>query len=547
MTGQRISVVVPFYNNADLLGDCLASIAAQTYPDLQVVMVDDGSADGSAEIARAAAAADRRFELVSVQNGGPGSARNHGVAAAAGEFLAFVDADDLLPPDAYATMLAVLERSGSDFVSGGVLRLSAAGLGRSGLHARAIKGRRLQTHISAAAELFYDISVWNKLFRRSFWDAAGLRFPEGMLWEDLVAMTKAHVLARSVDVITDPVYRWRDRDKGAPSITQSRADAGNFRDRFTALGMIDDFLRASGTPAMLGQHQHKALINDLWLYIRDLPDASADYQAEFAKLAAGYLRQVTPGLTKLLPSTRKLAYSLILAGRQAELIEFAEWLAAHPGRTPPMVRVRGRLRADLPLRTDRALAIPAEVFRPQWRELDPYVSVDSVAWQPEPGPGPSGPQTGPLSRPWPTALRITGWAYVPAMGIARRRNTTKLVVLVPTGRRRLPLVLPARQLRRPDVTAASGQDRYSYDWSGFSCDLSTRLLRSGRRWLTGTWDCFVLVRGRAVWRPARLHAAGPLPADPGPREIAPGLTLTAQWTGGRLQVRLARDPGPARP
>ncbi|HXL16109.1 MAG TPA: glycosyltransferase family 2 protein, partial [Streptosporangiaceae bacterium] len=208
MTGQRISVVVPFFNNAALLGDCLASIAAQTYRDLQVIMVDDGSTDGSAAIARAQAAEDPRFELVSQRNGGPGSARNRGVAAATGEFLAFVDADDLLPPDAYTTMLTVLDRpgpanvsgsSGSDFVSGGVLRLSAAGLGTSGLHTRAIKATRLATHISRTPELFYDISVWNKLFRRSFWDAAGLRFPEGMLWEDLVAMTKAHVLARSVD------------------------------------------------------------------------------------------------------------------------------------------------------------------------------------------------------------------------------------------------------------------------------------------------------------------------------------------------------------
>src|SRR5262247_2937258 len=123
MTGQRISVVVPFFNNVAFLGDCLASIAAQTYPDLQVIMVDDGSTDGSAEIARAQAAADPRFELISQPNGGPGSARNRGVAAATGEFLAFVDADDLLPPDAYATMLGTIEGSGSDFVSGGVRRL----------------------------------------------------------------------------------------------------------------------------------------------------------------------------------------------------------------------------------------------------------------------------------------------------------------------------------------------------------------------------------------------------------------------------------------
>jgi CDP-glycerol glycerophosphotransferase len=541
MTGQRISVVVPFYNNAALLGDCLASIAAQTYRDLQVIMVDDGSTDGSAAIARAQAATDPRFELVSQPNGGPGSARNRGIAAATGEFLAFVDADDLVPPDAYATMLAVLDRagtpgpsgpsghsgrrrrpSGSDFVSGGVLRLSAAGIGASGLHTRAIKAKRLETHISRTPELFYDISVWNKLFRRSFWDAAGLRFPEGMLWEDLVAMTKAHVLARSVDVITEPVYYWRDRTMGAPSITQSRTDIGNIRDRAVALHLIDDFLRSRGTPAMLRAHQHKALVNDLWLYVGDLPGTGADYQREFADLTAGYLRQVIPGVTDDLPTTRKLAYHLIGRGLLAELIGYARWLAANPGRTPPMVRVRGRLRADLPLRGDASLAIPDRVFKPLWRELDPYVGVDALSWH-------GG------------SLRIEGWAYVPSVDIGMRRYATKLVVLVPRGKRRLPLVLPARQVRRPDVTAASGQERYRYDWAGFRCDIPAAMLRSASRWLTGTWDCVVLVRGRGVWRPARLASTGPPPDDPGPRQVAAGLTAGLQWTGGRLQIRFRRD------
>ena len=524
MTDPVISVVVPFYNNADLLGDCLASIAAQTYPALEVIMVDDGSTDGGAAVATAQAAADPRFTLVSVPNGGPGSARNHGISAAGGEFLAFVDADDLLPPDAYATMIAVLERTGSDFVSGGVLRLTAAGLGRSGLHAKAIRARRLRTRIARSPELFYDISVWNKLFRRSFWDAAGLRFPEGMLWEDLVAMTRAHVLATSVDVITEPVYRWRDRDSGGPSITQSRADAGNIRDRVTALTMIDDFLRQQGTPAMLRAHQHKALVNDLWLYVRDLPATSRDYQREFAGLTAAYLAQVTPGLAGELPSTHKLAYYLISQGRLDDLITYAAWLTALPGRTPPLVRSRGRLVADLPLREPGG-GIPASVFRPQWRELDPHVGVDALSWQGR-------------------SLRIEGWAYVPSRDIGRRRDATKLVLLVPRGgRRRPPLIVPARQVRRPDITEASGQDRYRYDWAGFRCDLPVSLLRAGGRWLAGSWDCYVLVRGRTSWRPARLHTAGPPPADPGPREVAPGLTLAVRWSGGRLQLRLG--PGDA--
>src|SRR5580658_3008260 len=166
MAVPLISVVVPFYNNADLLGDCLTSIAAQTITDLQVIMVDDGSTDGCAAIAADQAAADPRFTLIRVPNGGPGSARNRGVAAATGEYLAFVDADDLLPPDAYATLLSAAQSSGSDFATGAVLRLTATGLVGSGLHDQAIKTRRLGTHITAAPELCYDISVWNKLFRR---------------------------------------------------------------------------------------------------------------------------------------------------------------------------------------------------------------------------------------------------------------------------------------------------------------------------------------------------------------------------------------------
>ena len=182
----------------------------------------------------------------------------------------------------------------------------------------------------------------------------------------------------------------------------------------------------------------------------------------------------------------------------------------------------GGLRADLPLRGDADLAIPDQVFKPQWREFDPYVGVDRVSWNGD-------------------SLRIEGWAYVPSVDIGRRRDATKVIALVPRGRRRPPLVLPARQVPRPDLTQASGQDRYRYDWAGFRCDIPARLLRIGGFGARpGAWDCVVLVRGRGVWRPARLHAAGPPPADPGEREVAPGLLAGVAWTGGRLQVRLRR-------
>src|SRR4051794_16721627 len=99
----RVSVVVPMYNVEAYVEDCLRSLAQQTLFDLEVVMVDDGSTDGTAAIARRFADRDTRFRLVSQPNGGLSQARNTGTDAASGEFLAFVDSDDVVPRHAYET------------------------------------------------------------------------------------------------------------------------------------------------------------------------------------------------------------------------------------------------------------------------------------------------------------------------------------------------------------------------------------------------------------------------------------------------------------
>ncbi|MGH3182768.1 MAG: glycosyltransferase family 2 protein, partial [Streptosporangiaceae bacterium] len=243
MTTPRISVVVAFFNNEDDLADCLDSIAAQSFADLEVIMVDDGSTDHSAQVARAKATADPRFTLLQPpEHGGPGGARNRGVERASGEYLAFVDGDDVLPANAYELLLHALQQSGSDFVSGAVFRVGPKGINPSALHSLALKGRQTGTHITRTPRLLYDVSVWNKLFRRSFWDSRELSYPEGVVWEDIRLMTKAHVLARAVDVIPDIVYYWRERAQGRLSITQSRTSIANLRDRMTALADIDEFI-----------------------------------------------------------------------------------------------------------------------------------------------------------------------------------------------------------------------------------------------------------------------------------------------------------------
>ena len=524
MTVPRISVIVPFFNVADLLDDCLSSIAAQTVTDLQVIMVDDGSTDSSAAVAAAWAAADPRFTLLQVPNGGPGYARNRGVELATGTYLAFVDGDDVLPSHTYERLLPVLEASGSDFVSGNVQRIGPLGITQSALHAKAIKGRRIGTHIKATPALFYDVSVWNKLFRRSFWAEHGLTYPEGMVWEDIQVMTRAHVLARAVDVIPDSIYYWRERATGALSITQSRTEISNYTDRVTALLAIDSFLRSRRPARLVRQHQHKALVNDIWLYVGELGRTTDSFRAEFMRLTQQYLAQVDRRVLAKLPSVHRLAYHLVGAGRAAELLELVMWTADQPIKTVPVVRERGRLRADLPFRGDRELSIPDRLYRPHWRELDPFVRVERVEWD-------GG------------KLVIEGCAFVPSVDITKRRHTSKLVLLMPRSRRRLPVVLPARSTQHPYATEWSWQDRYCYDWAGFRCAISPRWFRAGGRWLTGDWDAYVLVRGRGIWRPARLHSPVVGPAErPAPRQVAPGVRLGARWVGRQLHVQVTATP-----
>jgi CDP-glycerol glycerophosphotransferase len=184
-----------------------------------------------------------------------------------------------------------------------------------------------------------------------------------------------------------------------------------------------------------------------------------------------------------------------------------------------MVRSRGRLWADLPFRGDPRLR--RSVFRPHWRDSDPVVGVDDIGWRGD-------------------RLVITGRANVPSLDITKRRHTTKLLVMLPKGRRP-PIVIPARSFLDPEATAISWQERYNYEWSGFRCEISPRWFRVAGRWITGDWECYMLVRNRGVWRPTRLHTPSPgKPERPEAREIAPGLRFGARWSGLNLHVGIWR-------
>ena len=118
-----ISIIVPIYNAEHYLKACVESLLAQTYPDIEVALVDDSSTDGSLEIARAFARQDKRVVVLQQPHAGQSVARNLGMNKTHGEFIAFVDADDRLEPDWCARHIAAID--GVDYVQSGYKRLHA--------------------------------------------------------------------------------------------------------------------------------------------------------------------------------------------------------------------------------------------------------------------------------------------------------------------------------------------------------------------------------------------------------------------------------------
>ena len=172
----RISVVVPIYNVEATSRMPAVDGRAQTVDDLEVVMVDDGSTDGSAEIAARYAERDPRFRLVRQANRGLGHARNTGGRRRPASSSRSSTPTTCCRPTRYEPLLGALERTGSDFATGNVQRLTAGHVPGAVPRARR-SAPPLRPTSRASARCSPDRMAQNKLWRRSFWDAHGFASP----------------------------------------------------------------------------------------------------------------------------------------------------------------------------------------------------------------------------------------------------------------------------------------------------------------------------------------------------------------------------------
>lgn len=301
VNNKMISIIVPVYNAGAYLQPLIDSVLSQTWHDLELILVDDGSTDGSAGICDAAADQDARVRVIHKENGGQSAARNAGLEVAQGQYIAFADHDDLLHPELYETLVNAMVTLGTDMAACGFRNVKQADMD-SIVHDRAAIPAAMVTDRELIARYFtpaWHIPIWNKLYKREL--IRDLRFSDFKLGEDNLFSYRVIKKAKRIAFIDKIMY-------------YQRMHGENFE--FTGYRHLDDLVRAKEIvlqdirksypeqyPVCQKQFLYECIrIHNVFCQAPDVPDAKIDGVLEFIRRNADHI------LTAPMPRGHKLLF-----------------------------------------------------------------------------------------------------------------------------------------------------------------------------------------------------------------------------------------------
>ena len=237
-----ISVIAAVHNVADHVGAMIDSLRAQSFAAFEVVIVDDGSTDGSEDLVRTLSASDPRFRVIRQDNAGLSAARNTGLEAARGAFVAFIDGDDTVDPEFLRVLHRIVEQDGCDWAACGVLLCYPGGRqeAHSAIHARPAQpaGPIALSDARVVARVFP--SAWNKLYRRKVFD--GLRFTPATWFEDHEVFWSIASRHGTLGYSPRPLYRHRRGRAGQITGT----DSDRVFEQLTVLDRVKPLVETGG-------------------------------------------------------------------------------------------------------------------------------------------------------------------------------------------------------------------------------------------------------------------------------------------------------------
>lgn len=236
--GPLVSVIVPVYNVSEYLRECLDSVINQTFENIEIICVNDGSTDDSPKILDEYVMKDKRIKRIDKSNGGLSSARNAGLKVAKGKYIDFVDSDDFIEPD-------TIERAVSNIGGADVVFYGTNVFGDAMMDRRKDDEEYYRIKFSGYVELSdhmrnnTDVSAWNKLYRKDIIDRYDITFPEGMLFEDYSFYWRYVFCCKNAFYMPDKKYNYRRREGSIMSMTFEGSSKA--MDHLLALEIIFDF------------------------------------------------------------------------------------------------------------------------------------------------------------------------------------------------------------------------------------------------------------------------------------------------------------------
>lgn len=305
---ELVSVIVPVYKVEKYLDRCILSIVNQTYINLEIILVDDGSPDGCPGICDRWQEKDGRIQVIHRENGGLSAARNSGIAAAKGEYIALVDSDDFIAEDFIDTLLTACRETDSDMAQCRYEYVSGDRLTKD-------KAKVEPTEVFTGKEMIggmswrdgaYNVVAWNKLYRRSLF--AEITYPEGRIHEDEATTHKLFYQAKKVAFVYRYLYGYFT---GGSSITR---DSFSYQrlDWEWAVSSRLDFLREHQEWDLMIPMYKLYMDGTIDLYYKTLELLKDKERAEELR---GKMRHINKELRKKggTPFVTKMGYEIFLA------------------------------------------------------------------------------------------------------------------------------------------------------------------------------------------------------------------------------------------
>lgn len=272
----RVSVIIPVYNVENFLEECLNSVINQTFDDIEIICVNDGSTDSSAKILEKFAP---RIRIINQPNGGISNARNTGLKAAVGEFIYFLDSDDYIEPDLIEKNVQIMDKYDVDFVN---FESEEFGIKNERIH------KYLQNKHNGLISLNYDrvrktnIHVWNKFYRKSLINKWKLTFLDGLIYEEIFFNWIYFLKSKRAYYLSETLHHYRIHNN---SIMTNSEEYKDYKKALHHLYNFEAFLEYAANDEELWKRNNKHFFKMLnGYYKRTLELSPKDYFNEVTEI-----------------------------------------------------------------------------------------------------------------------------------------------------------------------------------------------------------------------------------------------------------------------